>query len=220
MTECSLFGSPTGKCGFDGCSKGHGRGNDGQYYDKYDSGKEWVDTYLGKDDEDDGIYLFLPIGDRERLVIMDPGQNPKVERGEMVDFIGETIVGGLLGAAVDAAELALIVGEPFTPFPEFLTASIDTGIAAAGTWLSGLTYWNNTPHPELPPSITVGQDVLVTATDLAIGTLGGPIADTITTTASVFYDLAVGLGYIPNYISISAPREKEYFGQTWIIIWP
>jgi hypothetical protein len=147
-----------------------------------------------------------------------------------------------LGKGLELAGLAMDVGEMiliFTPAPgdEDVTALYDLGVTYAAGVFSGKNYlpWDR-PYSGLPPMVSVNQDFLVTAGDLALGS-GSKLAgtamtglpgwvtaigiDVVTTGVSIAYDAGAYFDQIQNRVSIGVCLSlDETFGDTVIIFWP
>ena len=171
----------------------------------YGRSQGWNTDYFGP--------FFIPVGDGTFLVIMPPGQNPTVERNRFLQVSSGLLSQGV-GASFDMIELALLI-EPTPVIPETIVAGFDLFIAGVASYMNGQSYLNNTPNSALPRmDVSIGQDVLVTGTDLIAG-LAGPIPDAITTSASVFYDAHAPQNR--SFINIAFPQNTS---ETWIVFWP
>ena len=110
----------------------------------------------------------------------------------------------------------------------------DVLVSAASCYYGGQCGWTPTPiHPNLPPMFLIGQDFLVSASDLTLppllglGTLlstGNPLAaggvslctDIITTGSSIVYDSGRLNGEINYRVTIGISREPKAY----VIVYP
>jgi hypothetical protein len=169
------------------------------------------------------------------FIVMPPGSNPALPRPAFFQRLGVSL--SIVGFVFDIGELIQI----FTPgWDEETTAAWDVGV----TYLSGVFYGTNylfeRPHPDLPPMVTLNQDVLVTAADLGIaagakyvigpgvggavgnapgagaGYIAGLGVDVVTTGFSAYYDYNRTLGDWPMHTSVGLTVE----GRPVILWWP
>ena len=149
------------KCRFDGCGSGFGRGNDGKYYDEYDSGKEWVDTYLRKDDEDEWDDPDAPnvmsLQDEDFVdayELFDDVHGPAYElppvrlgieitcEGCLYPFVGIIVDGAGIFADV-ASSLAMLGLQPEVAIPlQVYAAEIESAYFIAGVFLDEVTIYD------------------------------------------------------------------------------
>jgi hypothetical protein len=71
---------------------------------------------------------------------------------------------GVIGAGVDAYELTTIFKPNYSQVPAFF----DVTFGLAGSVVAGETYLVESPHPELPNGVLLGQDFWVAAIDLGV----------------------------------------------------
>jgi hypothetical protein len=106
--------------------------------------------------------IVIPLDDGTTLVIMPVGSDPFEKRSPSQKRGGEIL--GTLGAITDLFEFCGIVAGSMAD----LGAVGDIGVAAIGSALSGDMWFGGRPHPDLPPLVLFGQDVIVATGDLAL----------------------------------------------------
>lgn len=169
------------------------------------------------------------------LIVMPPGSQPAMPRPPFLQRLGVAL--SIAGFVFDIGKMIQI----FTPgWDEETTALWDVGI----TYFSGLSYGTNylfeRPHPDLPPMVTLNQDVLVTASDLGFaaaakyvigpgvggavgnapgagtGYIAGLGVDIATTGFSAYYDWNRTFGDWPMQMSIGVTIQ----GRLVVLWWP
>lgn len=169
------------------------------------------------------------------FIVMPPGSDSAMPRPPFLQRLGVAL--SVAGFVFDIVEMIQI----FTPGgDEETTAVWDVGV----TYLSGVFYGTNylfeRPHPNLPPMLTLNQDVLVTASDLGIaaaakyvigpgvggavsnapgaggGYIAGLVVDVVTTGFSAYYDYNRTFGDWPMQMSIGVTVQ----GRPVILWWP
>ncbi len=165
------------------------------------------------------------------IIVMPPGSNPTMPRPNLAKRLGTGL--GIAGFLFDVGEIVGI----FIPQigGEDLAAFADVGVTYASSLLSGQSYFMEKPHPDIPRTVSVNQDVLFTTGDAVtaaaakavFGLLGGPAGvvagkgvDVVTTGASLAYDYSRVFGSTPNYITVGiSVNFDETFGNAVIMIW-
>ena len=132
--------------------------------------------------------------------------------------------------------------EIFTPAPgdEDVAAWFDLVVTYLSGLSSGTNYLFERPHPDLPPMVTINQDVLVTGGDLVVATgakyvlgpgsggaagnvpgagagyVAGLGTDVVTTGASIYYDYNRTFGDWPMHVSMGLTVR----GRPVVLWWP
>jgi RHS repeat-associated protein len=173
--------------------------------------------------------IVISLDDSTKLVIMPVGSDPFQQRSADLQRGGEIF--GTLGAAMDLFEIVGMVGGGGAE----LGAVFDVGIAAIGSALSGDMWLGCKPHPDLPPLVLAGQDVLVATGDLAVPWITGVVAtgltgswevglgaktmtDVGTTVTTGLYDLSRSRGNFPTIVN--AGFSLEWKPQGYVLVYP
>jgi hypothetical protein len=173
--------------------------------------------------------IVIPLDDGTTLVIMPVGSDPFEKRSPSQKRGGEIL--GTLGAITDLFEFCGIVAGSMAD----LGAVGDIGVAAIGSALSGDMWFGGRPHPDLPPLVLFGQDVIVATGDLALpwitggttaGLTGHPeiglvvkaATDAATTVATGVYDLARSRGSFPTVVN--AGFSWQWPPQGYVLVYP
>jgi RHS repeat-associated protein len=174
--------------------------------------------------------ILIPLDDGTTLVIMPVGSDPFEQRSADLQRGGE--ICGTLGAITDLFEMTGLVGGGGGAE---LGVVGDVGIAMIGSALSGDMWLGGKPHPDLPPMVLAGQDVIVATGDLLLPWITGGVAtrltgsweaglgvktatDIATTVTTGLYDLTRSRGNFPTVVNIGF--SLVWKPQGYVLVYP
>jgi RHS repeat-associated protein len=175
------------------------------------------------------VPIIILVEEGTNLVIMPVGIDPFQQRSAVLQRGGEIF--GTVGAAMDIGEIIGIVGGGGAD----LGAVGDVGIAMIGSAFSGDMWLGGKPHPDLPPMVLAGQDVIMATGDLALPWITGGVAarltgtwevglgvkaatDVATTVSTGLYDLTRSRGNFPTFVNIGF--SLVWKPQSYVLVYP